>query len=424
MSDMFDGIIGYRPVKRELSTIIGWYTDPGIDPSLRLPRGILLVGDPGMGKTLFMRAIREAAPLPVYPYTDDGEEGHAAAALFRLYETAAQEANGAIILIDELDALLEKDKKVIRILKERMDGLEPQKRVLFIATANRPFKDNDPLARPGRFDRTIWLLDAGIRDRRDILLYYLKKHGQSLPQGDLDPFVERIQFCSNAQIAAIVTDACLRRGGAPVDLKMLERSYDTIYFSQLPDGAADETPSLSDCVHEIGHAVLIHHYRAHYTLCNISMARQYGQYGACYCKVNNPDNVMDVTLEEIEIGLGGYLAKKILLGLRDSGAVSDLLNARLSARCLVNTYGFFGADKVLREYDTDCRNESWISCRRNERLATKIVRRCERRAARIIRQNRDVILRLAKELQQGGYLNGERVAEVLSGSEAGQRRHA
>ena len=80
--------------------------------------------------------------------------------------------------------------------------------------------------------------------------------------------------------------------------------------------------------------------------------------------------------------------------------------------------------KVLREYDTDRRNESWVTCLRNERLATKLIRQCERRASRIIRKNRDVILRLAKELQQNGFLSGSRVHEVLAETPAAQKQHA
>lgn len=70
---MFESIIGYESIKAELSTIIGWYADPDIDRSIRLPRGVLLTGAPGLGKTLFMRAVAEAAPLPVYPFVHDGE---------------------------------------------------------------------------------------------------------------------------------------------------------------------------------------------------------------------------------------------------------------------------------------------------------------------------------------------------------------
>ena len=122
--------------------------------------------------------------------------------------------------------------------------------------------------------------------------------------------------------------------------------------------------------------------------------------GACYSTVKNVEQNQEVDIEGIEIQLGGFLANQIVLGIKDNGSGRDLRNARLEARRLINSYGYRGADKVLREYDPDRRNESWLTCLRNERLATKLIRQCERRASHIIQENKDVILQLAKELQR------------------------
>lgn len=147
--------------------------------------------------------------------------------------------------------------------------------------------------------------------------------------------------------------------------------------------------------------------------------------GACYYTT---DKVAGLTLEakteSIEIGLGGFLATKILLGVQDGGSGHDLQGARFEARRLVNSFGFNGADKVLREYSMEERNESWLTCLRNERLATKLIRQCERRASQIIRKNRDIILRLAQELQQAGFLSGQRVHEVISEAPNTKKLHA
>lgn len=154
------------------------------------------------------------------------------------------------------------------------------------------------------------------------------------------------------------------------------------------------------------------------------MRAKYSHRGAYYSTVKNADQTQETVIESIEIDLAGFLANKILLGVKDDGSASDLTGARLEARRLINSYGYFGTDKVLREYDTDRRNESWVTCLRNERLTAKLIRQCERRASRIIRKNRDVILRLAKELQQNGFLSGKRVHEVLSEPSATQKQHA
>ena len=148
---MFENIIGYEAVKNELSTIIGWYTDKTLDLSIRLPRGVLLTGSPGLGKTLFMRAVKESAPLPVYPFVTN-EWHDAASDLTRVFEKASEEQNGAIILIDELDALLNNSSSAERCLRELMDGLNSQNRILFLASSNERLSRHDSLSRPGRFD--------------------------------------------------------------------------------------------------------------------------------------------------------------------------------------------------------------------------------------------------------------------------------
>ena len=423
MNEPFGNIIGYDDIKQELSTIIGWYTDPNIAPFVRLPRGILLVGSPGQGKTLFMRAIREAALMPTYPFVSDGKQ-EIASELLKVFEAASKEPHGAIILIDELDTLLAKNSRASRCMEELMDGLSPQNRVLFIASANTPLEDRDPLSRPGRFDRAIWLFYPNERERHDILTHYLAQHGKSIAEDELGYFVEQTEGCSNACLSAIVTDACLRNHGKSINGEMLEASHTLLRFHELPYHGPIERPALVSCVHEIGHAILIDHYRKHYTLRHISMRAKYSHRGACYSTVNNADQTQETVIESIEIDLAGFLANKILLGVKDDGSASDLTGARLEARRLINSYGFFGTDKVLREYDTDRRNESWVTCLRNERLAAKLILQCERRASRIIRKNRDVILRLAKELQQNGFLSGSRVHEVLAETSAAQKQHA
>ena len=423
MNEPFGNIIGYDDIKQELSTIIGWYTDPNIAPFVRLPRGILLVGSPGQGKTLFMRAIKEAALMPTYPFVSDGKQ-EIASELLNVFEKASKEPHGAIILIDELDTLLAKNNRASRCMEELMDGLAPQNRVLFIASANTAFEVYDPLSRPGRFDRTIWLPYPHERERHDILTYYLAQHGKSITEDELDYLVEQTEGCSNACLSAIVTDACLRNHGKSISGEMLEASHLLLCFDELPYHKSVERLSLVPCVHEIGHAILIDRYRKHYTLRHISMRAKYSHRGACYSTVKNVDQTQETFIESIEIDLAGFLANKILLGIKDDGSASDLIGARLEARRLINSYGYFGADKILREYDTDSRNESWFTCLRNERLATKLIRQCERRASRIIRKNRDVILRLAKELQQNGFLSGKHVHEVLSEPSATQKQHA
>lgn len=421
---MFENIIGYEAVKNELSTIIGWYTDKTLDLSIRLPRGVLLTGSPGLGKTLFMRAVKESAPLPVYPFVTN-EWHDAASDLTRVFEKASEEQNGAIILIDELDALLNNSSSAERCLRELMDGLNSQNRILFLASSNERLSRHDSLSRPGRFDRTIRFSYPTERERSSILLYYMKQYGRTLSQEDLDYIARLTGGCSNAGLAAIVSDACLRNHDLKLTGEMLEKSHALICCSELPKVEEDKDYSLIICVHEIGHAILIDRYREHYDLHRVTVGKKSENCGSCFFSVEkDSEKTQELHLESIEIGLAGFLATKILLGVKDCGSAEDLMQARFEARRLINSFGYAGVDKVLREYDSYHRNESWVTCLRNERLAKKMIRLCERRASRIIRNNRDVILKLAKELQQTGALSGKRIREVLSETSGVQKKHA
>ena len=421
---MFEKIIGYESIKQELSTIIHWYTEPDLDPAIRLPRGVLLVGAPGLGKTLFMRAVTDASPLPVHSFVHNGERD-VTPELIKLFEDASAEPNGAIVLIDEFDTLIDRHSRAERCLKELMDGLTPQNRVLFIASANEFLRRSNPLARPGRFDRVIRFMRPDEQERSDILSYYLNLHGRTLQDGELGYLSELTDGCSNADLAAIVTDTCLRNRGKEITADMLERSHALICFDELPEAEPTDAFPWIPCVHEIGHALLMDCYREHYRLHRIVMNKKGERRGACYCTADSKMGMtQEMQTENIDIDLGGFLATKILLGVKDNGSAHDLQNARFEARRLVNSFGFNGADKVLREYSTEERNESWLTCLRNEHLATKIIRQCEHRTRRIIRKNRDVILRLAKELQQTGFLSGQRVHEVISEASNAKELHA
>lgn len=278
---MFEKIIGYESIKQELSTIIHWYTEPDLDPAIRLPRGVLLVGAPGLGKTLFMRAVTDDSPLPVHSFVHNGERD-VTPELIKLFEDASAEPNGAIVLIDEFDTLIDRHSRAERCLKELMDGLTPQNRVLFIASANEFLRRSNPLARPGRFDRVIRFMHPDEQERSDILSYYLNLHGRPLQDEELGYLSELTDGCSNADLAAIVTDTCLRNRGKVITADMLERSHALICFDELPEAEPTDAFPWIPCVHEIGHALLMDCYREHYHLHRIVMNKKGERRGACY----------------------------------------------------------------------------------------------------------------------------------------------
>lgn len=410
---MFEKIAGYDPLKKELSTILGWYTDKTLPENTKLPRGVLLYGEPGTGKTLFLRSIQEAAPLPVYSFEDTGED-NIIADLQTLFEKAIKEPDGAIVIIDELDSLIRDAYRLQRSLKEWMDGLVTHNRILVLASANSTDRMDEALFRPGRFDRKICMGSSSKADRRTIISYYLLQHGQSLPDEELDYLSSLMSSCQPADIVAVIEDAYLRNSGQPITCESLETSHRLIHYEEYLSTENAEKRTQILCVHEIGHAVMTDHYRSHFSVHLVSVASMVDRSGTCYYSPSeNPLHTLDHIVERIEIMLAGRLATKVILGVNDAGSARDLLNARFEARRLVNSYGYCGINHVLREYGKFERNESWLTCFFNERKATRILRQCEKHAKRIIKENKAKILQLAAELQQNGYLRGKRIREVM-----------
>ena len=421
---MFEKVAGYEIIKKEISTILGWYADESIDASVRLPRGVLLAGHPGIGKTLLMRSVKEEAPLPVYYYENQDPED-IVNDFCRLYKKVSEEAKSAVILIDELDELIEEDRSLGRYLKEAMDGLEPQNRIFFMATANDMTRLNiSGLLRSGRFDRTVTMQLPTKEDRQKIFARYLTARGLHFDEEEVRFFAAQTSSCSGADIVAIVEDACLR-GGNAVTSEAIEQSIALVRDGELPAADTQKTPALSVCVHEIGHAVLVDRYRSTFDLNRITVTPSASYLGACIYTPDEDDNKStEDLLHKIEIGLGGTVAARLLLGVKEFGAGQDLVRSRYEARRLVNSCGHCGIKRTLRAYHTEERNESWLTCFINERLATKILRQCERRARRYIKAHRRQILQLAEELRQKSCLPGRRVREVMSGEAPAEKASA
>ena len=412
---MFEKIAGYESLKKELATILGWYADPNLPKNAKLPRGVVLVGAPGTGKTLFLRSIHEVSTLPVYVFEDSGTED-VIPQLQSLFEKAAKEPRGAIVVLDELDGLLHENYRLQTDLKEWMDGLVLHERVLVIASANTLGGIDDALLRPGRFDRVIRMNRPSKEERNKILTFYLSAHNKTFSKEEMDYFCDLMSTCTPADIAAIIEDAWLRSNGQALTAEQIELSHQLIHYQQLPSETDSTGYKKLVCVHEIGHAVLIDRYRSDYSLHLISVNSDGDNGGACYiASAETAQYTLDYYTERVEIALGGYLATKIILGALDSGSAEDLTEARFNVRRLVNTFGYCGAKHVLRQYNRNERNESWLTCFFNERRATRILRRCEKHAAKYIKQNREKILQLAAELQKNGYLRARRIREIMGG---------
>jgi cell division protease FtsH len=270
----FSDVAGLANAKTELQEIVAYLKEPERFQALggELPRGILLMGSPGTGKTLLARAVAGEANVPFFSIS--GSEfiemfvGVGASRVRDMFETAKQEA-AAIIFIDELDSIGrargtglggvhdEREQTLNQILAE-MDGFEPHESVVVIAATNRPDVLDAALTRPGRFDRQITLELPQKRARHQIL----RLHTQNVPLADdvdLQNLAARTVGFSGAELKNLVNEATLlggRQGKQRIDAEDFDQAWDKVLLGSKRDEPLIEEEKTIVAYHEAGHALL------------------------------------------------------------------------------------------------------------------------------------------------------------------------
>lgn len=400
---MFEKIYGYKNVKEELATMIDWFInrDKYKKMDVVIPKGIILYGPPGCGKTLFMKEIKNRYGKNVYIINGDSQRP--IEEIDKAFD-ASLELDFEIILIDELDLLLRDDHILVRKLQTSMDGLKIYDNVLVIATANRIREINDPLLRPGRFDRSLFLNQPSKKDRHEILKNILDNKNITLSEMDMKFLAELFYGLSCAEILAVINDCILRNSDKKITLEMIEQSFNNTN----EDNEFIEGQRLNKYIatHEAGHALLIYKNKDFFTFYRARVGHGNNIGGFCRSfEIDEDDSSIEKSVAQIEIKLGGYLANKIINHYTDGGSSDDLTRAVYLERCLVNTMGQKGIKYVLRKYDEHARNETEQTCSRNEKIIRRELRRIERRVSKYIRENKEKIIEVANLLQEKGIVD-------------------
>jgi len=356
----FKDVAGAHEVKEELQEIVEFLRNPKkfLDIGARIPKGVLLMGPPGSGKTLMARAVAGESNVPFFHVS--GSEfvelfvGIGASRVRDLFKVA-KSAAPAIIFIDEIDAVGrhrgtglgggndEREQTLNQILVE-MDGFEPHEKVIVIAATNRPDVLDPALLRPGRFDRRVFLDLPDIKGRKDILNIHAK--GKPLAEDvTLDLIAERTPGFSGADLQNLMNEAAIlaaREERKKVSQFDLIRSIEKVLLG--PERKSHlltvEEKKIAS-YHEAGHALVssvLKHADPVHKVSVVSRGRAAGytlklplEERHLYSKAH--------FLDEISVALGGYLAEKMIFGDITTGASDDLRHAMEIARALVMKYG-------------------------------------------------------------------------------------
>ncbi len=359
----FDDVAGLENAKKDLIEIIEYLKNPGEFASLGAhpPKGVLLVGPPGTGKTMLARATAGEAEVPFYSVS--GSQfiemfvGVGASRVRDLFQNAKKEAP-SIVFIDELDSVGrargtglgsghdEREQTLNQILSE-MDGFEPHESVIVMAATNRPDVLDPALTRPGRFDRQV-VLDRPHKEARHEIL---KIHTRDVPLAedvDLDNLAARIVGFAGADIANLVNEAAMLAGREQkkkVHADDFDRARDKILLGSEREDMIDDEERRLIAYHEAGHAMVARLLPDTDPLQKVTIIPRGQSLGATeqVPETDQHHHRRRYLLNRISVMLGGRAAEKIVFDDLTNGAANDLKQATQLARQMVCQWGMSDA---------------------------------------------------------------------------------
>ncbi|MFA6099820.1 MAG: ATP-dependent zinc metalloprotease FtsH [Patescibacteria group bacterium] len=452
---MFKDVAGVKEAKHELMEIVEFLKTPEKFSSFgaKIPKGVLLMGAPGTGKTLLAKAIAGEADVPFFFMS--GSEfvemfvGVGASRVRDLFARAKKNAP-CIVFVDEIDAVGrqrgsglggshdEREQTLNQILVE-MDGFEPNAGVIMIAATNRPDVLDPALLRPGRFDRRIMLDPPDIDDREAIL----KIHGKNKPLAksvSLRKLAERTPGFSGADLMNLMNEAAIltvRRNKTSIGEDELFESIEKVMLGPERRGRVmNEEERKTTAYHEVGHALVAHLLPHTDPVQKISIISR-GRAAGYTIKTPTEDRHMrkrEEYQEDLSVMLGGYAAEQIIFGDITTGASSDMRSATQLAKDMVTQWGMSSVmgPRVYGE------REDMIFLGRNihenrdysEKIAEKIDSEIDRlisegleRAKQIITDNREAMDRVALKLMEKETLERDAFLEAVQLPSANPANH-
>ena len=442
----FADVAGAKESKQELVEVVDFLKDPKkfTEMGAKIPKGVLLVGSPGTGKTLLARAVAGEANVPFFNMS--GSEfvemfvGVGASRVRDLFNKAKKEAP-AIVFIDEIDAVGrrrgaglggghdEREQTLNQILVE-MDGFDPNLGVIVVAATNRPDVLDPALLRPGRFDRRVTLDLPDIRDREEILTIHAKNKPLAR-EVSLRKVAERTPGFSGADLANLLNEAAIltvRRGMKKVgEAEILESIEKVLLGPERKSRVINDQEKKMTAYHEAGHAI-VGHYSIHCDPVRKVSVISRGQAGGYTLKMPTEDKYYHTLAQfrdELAMMLGGYVAEKTIFGddMISTGPSSDLTSATKVAHDMVVRFGMsvlgprtFGDHQEMvflgREI-TEQRDYSEKTAEAIDREVSNFLLEAEKRAKAVVDGHRARLDEMVKELMAKETIEQEDIERIL-----------
>ena len=433
-----DGVAGLKEEKEELQEIVEFLREPGkfTKVGARIPKGVLLEGAPGTGKTLLAKAIAGEANVPFFSISgSDFVEMFVGVGASRVRDMFAEAKRHApcIIFIDEIDAVArrrgtgmggghdEREQTLNQLLVE-MDGFGVNEGIIVMAATNRVDILDPAILRPGRFDRKITVAAPDVRGREDIL----KVHAQNKPLGDdvdLTQIAQTTAGFTGADLENLLNEAAIN---AAMEKRVFVKQDDIKRaFVKVGIGAEKKSRIISDkekritAYHEAGHAILFHVLPDVGPVYTVSIIPT-GIGAAGYTMPLPEKDEMFLTkgkmLQDIMVSLGGRIAEEIIFDDITTGASSDIKKATKVARRMVTRYGMSDNIGVINYDDDDdevfigrdlahAKGHSEVVSGEIDREVKAIIDDCYEKAKAMILEQEDVLHRCAELLLQKEKIN-------------------
>jgi len=444
----FDDVAGVEEAKEDVRELVDFLRDPGKFQRLggHIPRGVLMSGSPGTGKTLLAKAIAGEAKVPFF--TISGSDfvemfvGVGASRVRDMFEQAKKNAP-CIIFIDEIDAVGrhrgvgmgggndEREQTLNQLLVE-MDGFEGNEGIIVIAATNRPDVLDPALLRPGRFDRQVHVGLPDIRGREKIL----KVHMRKVPLGD-DVKPELIARgtpgFSGADLANLVNEAALfaaRASKRTVNMDEFEKAKDKIMMgAERKSMVMSEKERLNTAYHEAGHAIVGRLMPEHDPVYKVSIIPRGRALGVTMFlpEEDRYSHSRQSILSNICSLYGGRIAEEMTLGKEGvtTGASNDIQRATSFARNMVSKWGLSDelgpllydeeeSDPFNRGYGQGAKPLAEETQRRIDAETRSIIDQCYNRAAKILEENRDILESMCQALMKYETIDSQQIDQLMN----------
>ena len=440
----FSDVAGEDEAKENLAEIVDYLHNPGKYQEIgaSMPKGILLVGPPGTGKTMLAKAVAGEAGVPFFSMS--GSEfvemfvGMGASKVRDLFKQAKEKAP-CIVFIDEIDAIGKKRdgqmggnderEQTLNQLLTEMDGFEGNTGVIILAATNRPESLDPALTRPGRFDRRVPVELPDLKGREDILRVHAKKI-KIADSVDFNKVARMASGASGAELANIVNEAALRavRDGRRYATQAdLEESIEVVIAGyQKKNAIMTDREKLIVSYHEIGHALVAARQTNSAPVQKITIVpRTSGALG--YTMQVEEGNHYLMSKEEIENKIatytGGRAAEELVFGSITTGASNDIEQATKLARAMITRYGMsddFGMVAMETVTNQYLGGDASLACSaetqaRIDKQVVELVKRQYGKAAAILTENQEKLDELARFLYEKETITGEEFMQILNG---------